>query len=96
MGTIRQDLLELLKEETLDAKDISQLLSIREKEVYGHLDHIARSIAAEGGRLKINPCKCLACGYLFKERKRFSRPGKCPKCRETRIRPATYHIEAKS
>jgi hypothetical protein len=87
---------ELLKKETLTAKDISQLLSIREKEVFAHLEHIAHSIAAEGYRLRIEPCRCLACGYVFEERKKFSRPGKCPKCRETRIKPPRYHIERKS
>lgn len=93
MGTIRQDLADLLRERALDAKDISRALSIREKEVFAHLEHIARSITADGYRLKINPCQCLSCGYIFKDRKRFSRPGKCPKCRHTRIRPATYHID---
>jgi len=94
LGTIRQDLIELLKEETLDAKEISGLLSIREKEVYDHLEHIDRSISTEGHhRLIINPCRCLACGYQFKERRRFTRPCKCPKCRNTRITPPSYHIE---
>jgi len=93
LGTIRQELAELLKEKTLDAKAISKLLSIREKEVFAHLAHIARTIGTEGHRLRINPCQCLACGFTFKKRQRFSRPGKCPQCRQTRIRPATYRIE---
>lgn len=92
MGTIRQELVELLKASALAAKDISKSLAIGEKEVFGHLEHISRSLAREGGRLTVDPCQCLACGYLFKDRKRFSRPGKCPKCRQTRIRPATYRI----
>ena len=93
MGTIRQELKELLKKETLDAKEISALLSIREKEVYGHLEHISRSISREGGRLVVYPCLCLACGFKFSDRRKFTRPGKCPKCRQTRITPATFHIK---
>ncbi|MEN8135002.1 MAG: transcriptional regulator [Thermodesulfobacteriota bacterium] len=92
MGTIRQDLIDLLKERALDAKDISRLLSIREKEVYSHLEHISRSISTSGHRLVVIPCQCLACGYTFKDRKKLHRPGKCPKCKKTRIKPASYTI----
>lgn len=96
MGTIRQEMADLLRKHTLDAKEISAILSIREKEVFDHLTHIGRTISAEGGRLGINSCRCLACGYTFKNRRRFSRPGKCPVCRGTRIQPPTYFIRQRS
>ncbi|MBU0480762.1 MAG: transcriptional regulator [Proteobacteria bacterium] len=92
MNTTRQEITALLKEGPHDAKEISRVLSIGEKEVFPHLDHIARSITSDGWRLRIDPCQCLSCGYSFKERKRFTRPGKCPVCRQTRIIPATYRI----
>lgn len=92
MGTIRQRMIELLREEELDAHDLSQMLSIREKEVYEHLPHIVRSLEASGEKLTIHPYTCLTCGYVFRDRTRLNRPGKCPRCKEGSIRMATYEI----
>jgi len=94
-ATIRQQIVNLLRKAELEAHDLSPLLSIPEKEIYPHLEHIARSLNREGGRLLIRPCQCLACGFVFKERHRFTRPGRCPVCRATRIRPPAYRIASR-
>lgn len=91
-ATLRKKMIELLEEEELDALELSGLLSIREKEVYEHLPHIAKSLAASGRKLVISPYQCLVCGYSFGKRDRFDRPGRCPKCKEGHIRMATYAI----
>lgn len=93
MSTLRKRMIELLREEELDALGLSQLLSIREKEVYDHLPHIAKTLAAAGERLVVTPYRCLNCDFTFKERSRFNRPGRCPSCREGHIRMATYRVE---
>lgn len=85
-------MMELLREEELDALALSQLLSIREREVYEHLPHIARTLAASSEKLTITPYCCLKCDYVFAGRSRFTRPGRCPRCRATHIRMATYTI----
>lgn len=90
--TIRQEMIELLSEEEMNAMELSQALGIQEKEVYEHLPHIARSVAAQGKKLIVRPFRCLACGYVFKDRKRFTRPGRCPQCKEGRIQRATWRI----
>jgi predicted Zn-ribbon and HTH transcriptional regulator len=95
MGTKRQELTDLLTREELSSKDISRLLSVREKEVFDHLEHIARSLGGGRSRLRITPYQCLACEFTFKDRKKLTRPGKCPNCRKTRIRPATFKISQK-
>lgn len=95
MGTKRQELKELLAKEELSSKDISKLLSIREKEVFDHLEHLARSLSGGRERFRVTPCQCLACNFTFKDRKKLTRPGKCPKCRQTRIKPATFRITEK-
>lgn len=92
MATIRQEMIGLLSQEELDARDLSQILSIREKEVYEHLDHISRSLAASGKRLVITPYRCLGCGFEFTNRKSFKRPGRCPRCKDGPIRMATYTV----
>ncbi len=92
MSTLRKRMIELLREEELDAMELSQILSIREKEVYEHLPHIARTLEASGEQLVITPYLCLHCGYSFSGRVRFDRPSRCPSCRQTHIRMATYTI----
>jgi transcriptional regulator len=92
MATIRQKMIEALRKEELDAHDLSRILSIREKEVYEHLPHIVKSLEAAGEKLTIHPYVCLTCAYVFKDRSRLNRPGKCPRCKEGAIRMATYEI----
>ncbi|HSH13531.1 MAG TPA: transcriptional regulator [Desulfurivibrionaceae bacterium] len=91
-ATIRQQIIALLRREELEAIDLSALLSIPEKEVYPHLEHIARTLGHNVDRLRIRPCQCMACGFVFKERHRFTKPGRCPLCHATRIRPPAYRI----
>ena len=43
MPTIRQEIIDLLSEEELNARELSQLLGIPEKEVFEHLEHVSRT-----------------------------------------------------
>jgi len=79
----------------MTAIHLSQELGIREKEVYEHLPHIARSVASQGRALVVAWPRCLKCGFVFKERTRFTRPGRCPKCRATHIESPTYAIRSR-
>jgi len=92
MGTIRQQIIELLTDAEMDARELSREVGIKEKEVYEHLAHIARSLAAKGNKLTIRASECLKCGYVFKDRRRFTRPGRCPRCRESHLTSPFYHI----
>ncbi|MDH3327907.1 MAG: transcriptional regulator [Desulfobulbaceae bacterium] len=92
MTTVRQQMIELLSEEELNAREISQALSIMEREVYAHLEHIERTLARLGKKLVVTPYSCLKCGYIFENRKRWSRPGRCPICRQSHISMAGYRI----
>ena len=92
MQTIRQQIIELLIEQEMDVRELSQELGVREKEVYEHLSHIGRSVAAQRKRLIVQPFRCLLCGYVFEDRKRFTRPGRCPACKRAHIQRPTYRI----
>ncbi len=92
MQTIRQQIIELLSEREMSAREVSQTVRIREREVYEHLPHIARSLAAQRKKLIILPFQCLACGYVFEERKRFTRPGRCPRCKRAHLERPMYRI----
>ncbi|MFZ0134538.1 MAG: transcriptional regulator [Desulfobacterales bacterium] len=92
MKTIRQEMIALLEAGELSARDLSRCLGIREKEVYAHLGHIARSIGAQGKKVVIRPSRCLNCGFVFHDRRRFTRPGRCPRCKDTRLETPLFRI----
>ncbi len=92
MSTIRQQIISLLENNDHDAREVSQLLRISEKEVYSHMTHIEKTAAAKGKKLLIIPSSCLSCGYTFKKRNRPGRPGKCPRCKSERIRNPRFSI----
>ena len=94
MQTIRQQIIDLLQDQEFNAREISQALSIMEKEVYDHLEHIDRTIGRQGMKLVVQPYACLSCGYTFEDRRRWTRPGRCPVCRHGHIRMAAYRIGA--
>jgi transcriptional regulator len=91
VSTIRQTIISLLQGQDLSAREISQIVGIREKEVYDHLTHIARS-AADRGKLIVQPASCRHCGFIFKKRDRLTAPGKCFLCRSEAISPPRFAI----
>ena len=92
MQTIRQQMISVLSEGECSARDLSRILRIQEKEVYSHLQHIEHSVGSQNRKLLIIPSRCLVCGYVFDERKRFTRPGRCPRCRGERIEGPRYEV----
>ena len=92
MKTIRQQIIELLTDAEMDARELSREVGVKEKEVYEHLAHIARSLAAKGSKLAIRASECLNCGFVFKDRRRFTRPGRCPQCKKSHIQSPRFRI----
>ncbi len=90
--TIRQEIARLLEQRNMDAREISQEIGIEERDVYRHLAHVKRSQAAREKRLLFDPPKCKSCGYVFKDRKRLTRPGRCPKCKNSTIQGPKFRI----
>jgi transcriptional regulator len=93
MSTIREQIISILGEEECDARFISQFLGISEKAVYDHMPHIIQTLSAQGKKLKINPARCIACGFEFKDRKRPTKPSRCPKCKNERIESPRFHLK---
>ena len=92
MKTIRQQIIALLTDAEMDARELSQEVGIKEKEVYEHLIHISRTLESKGRKIKIQASECLKCGYVFKDRQRFTRPGRCPKCRQSHLTNPSFKI----
>ncbi|HVP29747.1 MAG TPA: transcriptional regulator [Myxococcota bacterium] len=91
--TIRERLARLLREGPRTSRDLSRLAGIREHDVAEHLEHLARSLRARGERLEREPPACFECGFVFRERRRTTRPGHCPACRSVRISLPRFWIE---
>lgn len=91
--TVREILERVLRDGSASSKDLSSAARISEKDVAEHLSHLAKSLKAKGGKPITEPSTCIACGYAFTDRKRFTKPGACPKCRSTRIDPPSFRIE---
>jgi predicted Zn-ribbon and HTH transcriptional regulator len=91
-GTIRQQIFDLLCRHTLDSRALSQQLSVAEKEVLTHLPHLARSAKSKGKRLIIHPANCQKCHFIFRDRSRFTKPGRCPRCKGTHLTPPLFSL----
>jgi predicted Zn-ribbon and HTH transcriptional regulator len=77
----------------LSLRELSQRLGLAEREIAEHLPHLERSIRAHGAKLVVEPARCLACGFAFEGRTRFTAPSRCPECKSERIAPATFKVE---
>jgi hypothetical protein len=91
-ASIRSALRQALSEGPLTARDLSARVGIAERDVAGHLEHVARSLRQSGERLRVEPAECLGCGFVFRERARLSRPSRCPECRSQRLVPSRFAI----
>lgn len=88
--TIRREIIRLLDGNSLPVSVLSKEVRLSEKELYGHLEQVRRS-----GLLVIIPAECDNCGYVFADRDRVKKPGKCPRCRSTHIEPPLFSIKPK-
>lgn len=95
-ATARAAIREALLGHALTAREISARVSLREKEIADHLEHLARSLERDGERLIVEPARCLACEHVFADRGRLTTPGRCPACRSERIAPVAFRVEEKS
>jgi len=93
MKTLRKEMMTLLGDNEMSAKEISSAVRIGEKDVYTHLNHIERSVKHQRKKLIITPAECLECGYAFEKRRRFTRPSRCPICKSEHIRNPMYRID---
>ncbi|ADH87275.1 transcriptional regulator [Desulfurivibrio alkaliphilus AHT 2] len=89
---VRRQIAELLVAGTLSARDLSTLLSLPEREIYGHLEHLQRSLQSSGQKLVVIPSRCLKCEFEFSKRSRLKKPGRCPRCRATHISAPLFNI----
>ncbi|MEK7237684.1 MAG: transcriptional regulator [Nitrospirota bacterium] len=92
--TPRQRIIELITGTRLASHQLAQMLGIPERQVEEHLGHIVKTVARDPSRRFIlEPSMCPDCGFLFRDRTKLTRPGRCPKCRGEGITAPRYGIE---
>lgn len=89
--TIRQLITEELEKGPMTSRDLSKAIRISEKEVTAHMEHVAKSLRSPK-RLILEPPVCNKCGFVFSERRRFTSPSRCPRCRHEGISPPAFRI----
>ncbi len=97
--SLRERILELLLavEEPLSIDDIARDLGLDPRmtnEIYGHLEHIAKTVKRKYGKtLMMEPPRCRRCGYIFSSLRKPKKPSKCPKCGSEWIEPPRFIIK---
>ncbi len=92
-ATPRERLLAALDHgEALTLLELSQDASLPERAIPDHLEHLQRSLKRAGRRLQLEPPRCVDCGFGFRGRTRFTRPGRCPRCRSTHLEPPRVRV----
>ncbi len=91
--TIRHRILSLLSQGPCNTKEISAAVRRPEREIGEHLEHLRRTLRAEGRRLERVPARCRDCGFVFRKRHRLSSPGRCPVCKGEFISDPSFRVE---
>jgi predicted Zn-ribbon and HTH transcriptional regulator len=95
--TARQRLVGLLTGSRLSSYQLAQLMGLSERQVEEHLEHVVKTIAREReSRFVLEPSRCQDCGFVFRERRKLTRPGRCPHCRSESISAPRYGIDLRT
>lgn len=89
--TRRQELIQHLEAGPTTVRDLADLMHLRVRDVVDDLEHIRRSLGDH--RVCVEPAVCLKCDFAFDNRRRLTRPSRCPMCRAERITWPVLRIE---
>jgi predicted Zn-ribbon and HTH transcriptional regulator len=93
-ATIRQDIIELMKLRPMTPFELSGILRVSEREAAFHLEHALESASGKYA-IEVNPAHCRSCGFVFRDRRRVTKPSRCPRCKATRVEGASYMVREK-
>ncbi len=92
-ATRRRQILACLDGPPLSARELSALVGLPEKEIYGHLEHIRRSQHHQPRRLHVVPAACRQCGFTFGKREKLTCPSRCPRCKEESVTEPLFALD---
>jgi transcriptional regulator len=92
--TPRQRIIGVLTGTRLSSPQLAQMLGIRERQVEEHVTHVVKTLARDKARRFImDPAFCQDCDFIFRDRRRLTRPSRCPHCRSEAIAAPRYGID---
>ncbi|MBW1712890.1 MAG: transcriptional regulator [Deltaproteobacteria bacterium] len=91
MLTTRQRLMALLACNPASPTDLAASLGLPLKDILHHLGHVQKSVRPPK-RFLVEPAECLDCGFVFKDRRKLNAPGRCPKCKSTRLQEPRFRV----
>jgi len=95
--TVRQRIVELLTGSRLSSYELAQRLGIPERQVEDHLAHVVKTVGRNRDkRFILEPSGCQHCGFVFRDRTKLTKPGRCPRCRSEGLTAPRYGIDASS
>jgi predicted Zn-ribbon and HTH transcriptional regulator len=93
--TLRQRIVDRLRKDELGFEELMRELEAPARALEDDLRHVERSLKRGPERLRIEPARCLSCGFTFTDRadRHLHAPRRCPRCRGERISDPRFHIE---
>ena len=93
--TFRQRIIDRLKRDELGFEELRRELEAPARALEDDLRHVERSLKRGPERLRIEPARCLSCGFTFTDRanRHLHAPRRCPRCRGERISDPRFRIE---
>jgi predicted Zn-ribbon and HTH transcriptional regulator len=88
--TFRQQIVDLLSAHPASISELARTLEAKFADVAFALEHIEKSIKPR--KIKIIPAGCRQCGFVFRERKKFTPPSRCPECKSEWLTEAVFSI----
>ncbi len=93
--TVRQRIMRELEGTFRTSRQLAGLLGISEKKIEEHLPYIVKSLAHKKWQtFLIDPATCLDCQFNFRDRRRLTKPSRCPQCRSEAITAPQFGIKS--
>jgi predicted Zn-ribbon and HTH transcriptional regulator len=95
VSTRRQQIIALLEDHEIGFDELREDLGIPVHVLKEDLSHVERSVRSSGKRLRIEPPRCMECGFVFTGRgkKHFHAPSRCPECRSEGITQPRFRVK---
>ncbi len=90
--TRRKEMIEMLEEGARSLKELADHFGVDVRDITKDLYHISQTVKSQHKKFKRKWAECNSCGFVFKDRQKFTRPTKCPRCKSEDITEPVFSI----